>query len=163
LVLASDGFVQCYEPDDSKKTCHSIAIYKAKGDGTYANTAIVLLAPHQAVTLETVTLVQIKNEAVCGFVRNNDLLTGKLRLSGQLLPDDRAAPILAKIAAAYTPFLDKEICTEYVAGADGLIAKVRIEGSTSPVPDQRVKWVRPADGYIVAPILDGGSPTASGS
>jgi hypothetical protein len=151
LAKADEGFVQCYEPNDLAKTCRSIAAYKNDGDGIWDNIAVVLLAPTQPITLETVTPVRVKNGAVCGYIRNDDILKGKLRISGQLIPDEKAASILGKVAVGMAPLMHKEICTEYVQRPNGLIAKARIEGGTPEIPDQGVKWVLPSDGYRVAP------------
>jgi hypothetical protein len=149
LAKSDGGFVQCYEPDDVAKTCRSIAAYKRNAAGTWDNIAIVQLDPEHPVVLETVTPVSVKNHAVCGYVRPEDVLRGKLRVSGIALPDDKAAPALAKIAAAMAPMLNKEICTTYVQGPGSLVAKATVEGWTTPVPDQRVRWILPTDGYTV--------------
>lgn len=151
LSKSDEGLVQCYEPNDVAKTCLSLASYKRNSDGTWDNTAIVLLSRNQPVTLETVTLVRVKNEAVCGYIRSEDVLRGKIRFSGQLLPDEKAAPILVKVAAGMAPLMGKEICTVYVQIQDDLIAKGKIEGGTTPVLEQRVKWIHLSDGYAVAP------------
>lgn len=151
LAKAEQGYLQCYEPNEVTKTCRSLASYKRNADGTWDNTAIVLLAPNQPITLETVTPVSIKDGAVCGFIRREDVLKGKLRFSGQLVPDDKAASALASIAESMTPLMNKEICTSYVASQTDLTAKAKIAGETMSVPDQRVKWVPTLGGYSVAP------------
>jgi hypothetical protein len=156
LAQSDEGFVQCYEPNDVAKTCRSLAGYKRKGDGTWDNTAIVLIDPRHSVSLETVTPVHVKNGAVCGYMRSEDVLKGKLRVSGEAIPDEKAALVLARIATAMAPMMNKEICTAYVQGQGALVAKATIEGSTTPLPDQRVRWILPSDGYTVAsPLLPG--------
>jgi hypothetical protein len=49
------------------------------------------------------------------------------------------------------PLMGKEICTTYVSVPGGLVAKVTIAGSYRADADQRVRWVKPSDGYQVAP------------
>ncbi len=151
LDRARDGLVQCYQPNDEAKTCQSIARYERNDDGSWDNTAIVLLNPTQPITLETVTPVWLKDGTVCGYIRNEDILHGLLRISGQLVSDEKAAPILAAVASSLAPLMNKEICTDYVQGPTELIAKSRIEGGSPEVPDQIVKWVSPSEGYEVAP------------
>ncbi len=147
---AEAGLVQCYEPNDAAKTCRSMASYSKNPDGTWDNTAVVELSPGQPVSLETVTPVRIEDGAVCGYIRRDDVLKGKLRLSGKLIPGDKARPILEKIADGMSPLMGKEICTKYVRINNELVAKGAVEGGNDPVPDQRVKWVKPTDGYSVA-------------
>ena len=149
LAKADAGFVQCYEPDDSKRTCQSIASYQKTGDGRWDNVAVVLIPAAQAITLQTVTPVRVRGSAVCGFIRSEDIRKGTLRVSGRRLSDEQAAPILGKIAASLASLTAKEICTTYVAGETDWIAKAQVTGG-APVPDQRMRWIRPADGYQVA-------------
>lgn len=151
LMKADEGFEQCYEANDDAKTCQSLATYSRNSDGTWTNTAVVLVSPAQPITLETATPVTVKDGAICGFIRKDDLLDGKLRYSGNLLPSDEAAPILAKIADGMSAMMDKEICTTYLGDGNDLLAKVKIDGAGASLPEQRVRWVRQSDGYSVAP------------
>jgi hypothetical protein len=150
LAKADQGYVQCYEPDDAAKTCQSIASYNRTSDGHWDSTAIVLLSPKLSLTLETVTPIDVKNGAVCGYIRANDLLKGTLRVSGQPLPSEKAGTVLPMIAKGMATLFDKEICTQYREGPGGLVAKATIEGGKPEMPNQRVKWVLPTDGYTVA-------------
>lgn len=151
LARAESGFVQCYEPNETSKTCASIASYKRNDDDTWNNTAVVLLSPNEPVTLKTTTPVQIKEGAVCGFIRRADIMQGELRVSGQVVPAEQATPALAKIADGMASLMDREICTEYLEAGDIWVAKARISAGTVAVPDQRVKWVLPSQGYSVMP------------
>jgi hypothetical protein len=151
LAQADDGMIQCYGPNETAKSCQSIASYRRNADGTYANTAIVLLAPSPIVTLETVTTVTIEDGAVCGFIRKTDIANGKLSISNKAVPAAQAAPLLEKVSLAMASLVDRKICTRYVPAGTGLTAKATVAGETDPIPDQAVKWVKPSDGYTVAP------------
>jgi hypothetical protein len=63
LEPALAGRVQCYEPNEAKKTCRALASYLRTGGPRYPNTALVLIAA--TVTLETTTPVEVKAGAVC--------------------------------------------------------------------------------------------------
>jgi hypothetical protein len=151
LSPAEKGLAQCYEPNTATKTCASLATYKRNDDGTWDNTAVVLLDPQKPITLETTTSVTIRDGAVCGSIRKADVLGGHVKVAGQLIPADQSAGALASIAEGMGPMMDREICTAYIETADGLVAKAKIAGMTGALPDQRVKWVLPSDGYSVAP------------
>ena len=157
LAKASEGFIQCYQPNDITKSCQSIATYVRNEDGSWASTAIVLLSPALPVTLETVTTVWVKDSSVCGYIRREDILHGSLRVSGQLLPEEQATQILAELSEGMAPMMDREICTDYLPGPAGLIARATIEGGVTEIPDQVVKWVLPSDGYVVAPASSTGA------
>jgi len=151
LARASSGEVQCYQPDEKRRTCRSIAAYRRLNDGRYANTATVLLASAGPVVLETITPVTVRAGAVCGSIRAEDISAGKLRISNRLLTDDEAAPILARVAQSMAPMINKEICTAYVQSGNGITAKATIGGEYRADTDQKVAWIKPDDGYTVAP------------
>ncbi len=151
LEPAAIGKMQCYVPDETRKTCASMALYKANGDGTYANTAIILLNKSPVVLMETVTPVRIVAEAVCGTIRAEDIAKAKLTVNGQVLTPEQAAPALAQVSTAMASIEGRDICTTYVENNLNLTAKSSIDGVAQPAMDQAVKWVARADGYTVAP------------
>ena len=57
IAQASQGKVQCYQPNAAAKTCRSIASYQRTAAGEIANSAVTLLAPQPVITLATTTKV----------------------------------------------------------------------------------------------------------
>lgn len=149
IAMAEHGQFQCYRPDVQKKTCQSIASYRRTGPETYDNGALIALSP--SASLETHAPVLIKADAVCGFIRTQDLLAGTLRVDGTIVDPDKAKPILERVAKAMTPMTDKEICTRYEPSGTDFTAKISISGTYQPGEDVTVKWISPADGYTVTP------------
>ena len=151
LDQAKDGSVQCYMPDDQRKTCRSIAAYVPTDNATYANKATVLISNKGPVILETVTPVKLKAGAICGSIREDDIRSGKLYIAHRLLATVEAAPLLARLAQSSKWLETIEICTTYTPTKDGMVAKVAYDGVYQEKSDQRVKWIRPSDGYSVVP------------
>ncbi len=149
LTRAEAGQFQCYRPDVAKKTCQSIASYERTGPGTYDNKALVALS--NDATLETHTVVVLRGDAVCGYIRAQDMLAGRVRLRGFTLPPDAAKNVLEKVARSVAPFANREICTRYVQSGADLMAKVWIAGSYRPDQDTKIKWIGASDGYSVTP------------
>ncbi len=149
LAMAEKGQLQCYRPDVQKKTCQSIASYRRTGPGAYDNNALIPVSTN--ATLEMHTPVLIKGSAVCGFVRGKDVVTGTLRVNGEVLDSEKAKPILERIAQAMAAISDKEICTKYERSSTDFTAKISIGGSYRPDQDETVKWINPSEGYSVTP------------
>jgi len=150
LTPAASGEVQCYVPSDHK-TCASIATYTANGDGTFANGAQILLSKQPVVVMQSTTPVTIKAGAVCGAVTKDAIGNASLTVNGQAIPADKAGPVLQQIAGSLGTVIDHEICTTYVPDGAGFIAKATMDGKPQPAQDQKMIWVSPADGYVVAP------------
>lgn len=149
LIPAEQGELQCYRPDIQKKTCQSIASYVRNGPATYDNKAVVAVS--NEATLETHTPVALRGEAVCGYIRAQDMLAGTLRLRGSVVAPDAAKPVLEKIAQSVAQFANKEVCTRYEPTGADFTAKVSIAGKYRPDQDVTVKWIGPSDGYTVTP------------
>lgn len=151
LAPARTGGLQCYHPDTARKTCMALASYAFESDGTITNKAVVLIAPQQNVTMTTRSLVVIKAEAVCGPMRQEDILAAEIAVNGTILPDAQATGVRAQLVQAVSNQLGKEVCTTYVPSGDKLAAQVTVDGSPNPIYTQEVIWVKPEDGYQVAP------------
>jgi len=149
LARAEARELQCYRPDVAKKTCQSIASYELTGPGIYDNKALVALS--NEATLETHTPVVLKGDAVCGYIRAQDMLAGTVRNRGLVLAPDAARSVLEKVAQSVAAFANKEICTRYVPSGADLTAKVSIAGTYRPDQDAKVKWIGASDGYSVTP------------
>lgn len=151
LAPAAKGMIQCTRPDKVRKTCASIAYYTPAAGGAFINRAIVGIAPQGPVTLDVTTTVTVKNGAVCGQLRPEDVKAGKLAVAGNALPAEQATPALEQIAQALAPMIGKELCTSFAVQGDELAATVTIDGAPSGTPPQAVIWVAQNEGYTVAP------------
>lgn len=151
LTPAEQGMVQCWSPDLSKKTCRVIASYRKTGPGTYDNEAIVGLSPEGPLTVETHTPVTLSGDAVCGAVKTQDIRQGTLRRGQNLVGTAVAQHILNRVATLMAPLDGKETCTRYSSAGGKLTAKIWISGAYHPEDDTEVKWISPADGYIIVP------------
>lgn len=150
LAPAQYGQVQCFSPDPATKTCNSIAAYIPSGNG-FTNTATILLSSRPAVTMTTSTQVQVRGGAVCGTLREDDIQSAKVKVDGRELSPEEASLVVSAVADAVNDYVGQEICTTYVAAADGWTAKASVQGTPQPELDQPVIWVSPSDGYKVAP------------
>jgi hypothetical protein len=151
LSLIADGMILCAKFDEQRRTCQSIATYQGLNDQTYISTAIMILSPKEPVTFETSLQVTIKDGAECSVLRPGDIWGGKVRVNGHLLSKNEATHIYGLMNKSMLPYINKEVCTSYVETENGLIAKSTVAGGYKQELDQAVKWVRPSDGYRVAP------------
>ena len=152
LAPARSGEAQCFMPDILFKTCVSLEYFSPTGPSTYTNRAISLVEIDQPILLEYSVPMWVKGNAACGTLRSAHLLAGKVSLGGQPLPSGKAAAILARVNQRAAAVRGKEACMVYEPTADGILkTKVTIGGVRRPDLDAPFKWVRPTDGYSVAP------------
>lgn len=152
LEPAKLGQAQCQQPDVLFRTCASLAYYVQNGPSSYMIRTVMLIDPAGPVVLETRAPVQLKGKAVCGFVRWDDLNNGIVTVAGRELTRNQAVPVLARFFKRFSAVRDKEICTQYEPTAQGMLkAKPAIAGTRRPELDYPILWVKPSDGYAVAP------------
>jgi hypothetical protein len=150
LDRARDGSLQCYEPDAVRKTCKSLAGYTF-GKKKISNQAEVLVSPTPPLVVKFVSPVEIRGEAVCGPLRKADVESAVISFQGQILEGVDAANIKAQLVSAFGPRLEKEVCTTYRKQGEALVTAETIAGVSYPELQQTVIWVKPSEGYRVAP------------
>ena len=151
LAPATSGMVQCYDPDTAGHTCRLIAAYRPATDGTWIKIATILPDPTQHMTVMLETPVAVRNGAVCGTFRRDQVLAAKLFYFARPVPADSALPVLAQIADALSGGFDHEICTSFVASGGVLLARPAFTGTPLVLVDQRMIWVRSDAGFRVEP------------
>jgi hypothetical protein len=149
LAPAAVGQVECYSPDEYEKTCEAIAGYRPIGGGKYSNAAETILHGEGPITLETTSVVVVKNGAVCGYILPGDVEASRVRVARKLLPARNATAFLAQVEKVVAPIMNKEVCTFYEDTADGLLTKSTVNGVHDPDLDRYVKWIDPTGGYRV--------------
>jgi hypothetical protein len=155
LAPAAAGMVQCYDPDTASHTCRLIAAYRPAIDGTWTKIATLLPDPTQHMTVMIESPVAVRDGAVCGTFRRDQVLGAKLFFFDRPIPADRALPVLAQIADALAGAFDREICTRFVTTGGVLVARPVVTGAQGTPADQRVIWVRSDAGFHVEPRGNG--------
>ena len=145
------GKVMCVNPDPATKTCSSIISYKPQDDGSLVETGEVLISPDQALTFEMSATARPKGGAICGAVALADMQKGILRMNGTPFPPDRNEAALDRLIERLKPMVGREACEVLrIAGGD-LKKYAQIERVDLELPGKPVSWIRPEDGYRVAP------------
>ncbi|MEO8177174.1 MAG: hypothetical protein ABI626_11010 [Sphingomicrobium sp.] len=146
------GEAQCYMPDVLFKTCVSLEYYSPTGPGTYSNRAISLVEINQPTVIDYTVPVEIRGKAVCFTLRSAHLLAGKISNDGRPLSREKSAAILARINKRTAAVRDKEGCAMFESADGGMfVARGTVGGVRRPDLDSPFKWVKPSDGYKVAP------------
>ena len=148
IAQANDDRMQCYTPDETKRTCRALASYKLRQGCGIDNTAQVLVAKDPAIVMRVITQVEVKNDQVCGPIRSEDLAIATFTVGNQPADAEQTAKLRQQMQTAMQPILGRETCTSFTPDGRGFRARVITGGESS---DDRVIWIAPSDGYIVAP------------
>lgn len=151
LAPARAGQMQCYAPEPRGRTCVALAAYAWDPDGRISNTADVLVAPSPVIVARTVSPVMVRGDEVCGPLRRADFERAEVSVDGRPAAPAMAQRVRHELLAAMSGEVGQEVCTTYVPIIGAYIAKIAIDGVPHPEMSARVIWVRPQDGYRVAP------------
>ena len=151
LAPAARGEQQCYSPDNYRKTCQSMAAYRARADGGFDNTAVVLVSPSPAIVMSAVSFVRMKQGQACSVLRTSDVDQARFTIDGRAASRQETAALRRQLEASMLDRVNHEICTAYAPNGDALTAQASIDGVRQPGLDQSVIWVAPSEGYAVAP------------
>lgn len=151
LGPARHGQVQCFEPDAANKLCAAMASYTFAPDGTINNASEVLIFPEPVIVMRISSPVTVRAGAVCGPIRQQDIDRAQFTIDGQAAGDENAQTIRGQMAQQLASMINVEVCTTFVPVDGGLRADAVVGGTARPDLVQHVMWVRPADGYHVAP------------
>jgi hypothetical protein len=149
MAPARAGQLQCYSPNELRKTCSALAGYRLRPDGSYENRARVLLSRQPLIVMTTSSPVTVRVGAVCGPVTQQHLQAAQFTVDGAAASDDDAAYLREQVAQM-PGFVANEICTTYTPEENGFRADYTVNGVRSS-DSARVIWVRPDEGYTVAP------------
>jgi hypothetical protein len=157
LAFAAQGLLECAEPDEASKTCHALAHFTARPDGSFTDDTEVLLRPDKPVTISFSGVAHVKGNQVCGTLTTTMVQQATLRYAGAPLPAEQTASILPRIQDALSKdgLLDKELCStrtpDGTASGKGFTRHATIAGQPATRPDDHLIWVAPDAGYTVAP------------
>lgn len=144
------GKLLCSTPDPVAKTCSNIDSYVLQKDGSVIDTGETLLSPNPLVTLETSSVVHVDGAILCGVLALDDLQKGKVRVNGELLPPDRNALAIGKVAEALGSLAGHKVCETLRMDGATLTKSGTMEGIDVKITDKLAAWVSAGDGYKVA-------------
>ena len=148
LELVDQGFLHCSHPNVRLKTCRSIDSFEPIRERLYGSTSLV--AAGNGVTLEVYTPLWLVDNALCGSIREQDLMAATVRLNGREVPTQSVAGALQLVVNENRALIDKSYCMRFErAGAD-FVGKVMVDDEYRPEFDTPIKLIRPTDGYRVA-------------
>lgn len=151
LAPARQGELQCYAPNVQAKTCGAMAGYTFDAQGKISNVSDVLIYPNPAIVMHMTSPVEVRDGAVCGPLRQDDIDHATFTVDGQIPLAEDTQTIRTQFAQQTATLIGVDICTTYTpADAGAFRADATVGGTPHPEMTQTVIWVRPSEGYHVA-------------
>jgi hypothetical protein len=151
LAPARQGQVQCFVPNAAAKTCQSTGSYVFNANGVIDNVSEILIMPQPVVVMRASSPVTVRNNAICGPLTADDIARATFTIDGRPATDQETANIRTGLTQQLTPMFNVEMCVSVTAADGGYRADSTVGGTARPDLAQPMLWVRPEEGYRVAP------------
>jgi hypothetical protein len=151
IAPAAEGKLQCYVPNETAKTCQSLAGYRLGPGGEIVNFAAVMISASPPVIMKTEAAIRLKSSQDCGVLRPQHIDAATFTVDGRPADAAHTAALRAQMKAASQSTFGHEVCVSYVPVGQSFLATSTIDGVPRPALDQKMIWVSPSDGYRVAP------------
>jgi hypothetical protein len=149
LGPARQGQVQCFEPVVDRKVCGVLSRYAFSPGGTISNDADMLVLSDPLVVMRMSSPVVVRDGAVCGPLREEDLSRATFTVNGEAASTEDAESIRRAIGRQMAPMMNVEVCTTFTPDGDALRADSTANGEPRPEMSERVLWVNPAEGWRI--------------
>lgn len=151
LGPSREGWIACVDPDQARKTCMAITRYRWIGQKILYESEM-LIDDQPFTILHARTVLEYRGAAVCSWTQDIGGEIVGIAVEGENLPAEALDLRRREIAARMKDLAGVEYCVTYEPGPDGtFLTQVSIEGVRSPASDNTMIWVRPDDGWTVAP------------
>jgi hypothetical protein len=153
LARARAGELQCDGPDLAHRTCKAISTYVFAPDGGVTNKSESVISASGPMIMRTSSHVAVRDGAVCGPVSGEDIDQAQLVFGGRPISGPQAEQVKTQLKTGLGPMLGAEVCTRFApAENNGFMTQVTVNGQAAP-PEAGVPviWIKPSDGWTVAP------------
>ena len=150
LGPARSGQLQCFTPDTSRKVCDALVAYTL-GPAIQARADILMAPASLLIVMRASTPVEVRSGAVCGRVRARDIEAATFTVAGRPVPQQVVQFMSPQILSVMSSHINQEICATFAPNGPGFRTQVTIDGVAHPEISDSFIWVRPNEGYSVAP------------
>ncbi|MGX7926176.1 hypothetical protein ACWPMX_06335 [Tsuneonella sp. HG094] len=141
----------CSNPDVENKTCSALATYTLREDGAVVERVEMLLAPTAPISMELTGPLFVRGQKTCGALSADALSAVTYRVNGEPASAEQLAAIKPRVEAAMEPMIGRRACDEFLLIEGVLNKQGSVEGIDVVVPAKPIAWVKPSEGYSVAP------------
>jgi hypothetical protein len=152
LAPAQQGMLQCQMPNLDSKSCFSLSTVRQTGPSTYSFKTEILVDAAGPVIASIRSIVSVRGAEVCQIMKANETAGATFTFDGRPLSGAEAAEYREGLRTDFAGLAGHMVCTQIVADDQGLLTVIgTLDGKRIPAGDYELKWVRPEDGWKVAP------------
>jgi len=150
IVRANAGDIQCYMPDERRKTCGTTSRYRRMASGVIEMVTQMVIT--RTVTMEVTEPVEIKGDKVCSVMLQSELDAAKfVTTDGKSVDDAQVQKLREHVGSDVGRYFGHLMCTAYKDLGPNLVATQTLDGELIDRQVIPMIWVHADEGYQVRP------------
>ena len=151
FAAAKAGKLECFAPDTVKKTCLDMTRYTWEGNGQILEEDEYAISANPLITAKSKDYVAIANGEACQVVSAPKILGANYFRDGVRVSKSDEAQFRQRDFQQMRSLIGKKFCMRLSPYESAFIAEYSVDGIPRPSATNRVKWISPDEGYVLAP------------
>jgi hypothetical protein len=149
FARARDGWVECHDANTVARTCSAFSAYRFDGSGEVHNDAVLHVNAQPLIIVYSTSTVYARDAMVCEHVDRAVIYSARITMDGQPAPPQIDQQIKNTVWSVFVGV--NELCSRVTTEGDAASVTVYFDGVERPEFAAQFTWIRPEDGYTLAP------------
>jgi hypothetical protein len=148
---AKVGKLECFAPDSEKKTCLDMTRYTWEANNQILEEDEFAFSANPLITARSKDFVVINRCEACQVVSKDKVLEATFFRDGVQVSDSEQTQFRERHLQQLNSIVGKKVCMSLSPYGGVFIAEYSIDGNPLPAATNRLKWISPDEGYVLAP------------
>jgi hypothetical protein len=148
---AKTGKLECFAPNSENKTCLDMTRYTWEANGQILEEDEYAISANPLITAKSRDHVEIAHGEACQVVSEQKILGANYFRDRARVSESDEAQFRQRDLRQMSSFVGKRLCMSLSPYESLFIAEYSIDGIPRPSATNRLKWISPDEGYVLAP------------
>jgi hypothetical protein len=149
FARAREGWVECHDANTVARTCSAFGAYRFLNAGDVQNDVMMHLSSVPLIIVYSTSTVYARDGMVCERISRDSIYSARITVDGQPAPPQIDQQIKGSVWGLFAGV--NELCSRLAGEGDAVTVAVFFDGVERPDLAARFTWIRPDQGYTLAP------------
>jgi hypothetical protein len=149
FARARDGWIECHDANTVARTCSAFSAYRFEATGEVHNDAILHINEQPLIIVYSSSTVYARDGMICEHIDRAVIDSARVTMDGQPAPRELDQQLKNAVWSVYAG--TRELCARSITNGDVVSITVYFDGVERPELAAQFRWIRPEDGYTLAP------------
>jgi hypothetical protein len=149
FARAREGWIECHDANTIARTCSGFGAYRFDDTGEVHNDAVLHLNAEPLIIIYSTSMVYARDGMICEHIDRSVIYAARITMDGQPAPSAIDQQIKNSVWSLFANV--NELCSRVATDGDVASVTVYFDGVERPELAAQFRWIRPEDGYTLAP------------